>query len=85
VPRLEQFPGPATDIIRFGDLDPQGSVANGEQRAASSEWFLARLLAIRHTLLAIRHSLFALLGLPLRDTDAQPVERVGHLDLAGEA
>jgi acyl-CoA thioester hydrolase len=28
VPRLEQFPGRATDIIRFGDLDPQGHVNN---------------------------------------------------------
>ena len=28
VPRLEQFPGQATDIIRFGDLDPQGHVNN---------------------------------------------------------
>ncbi len=28
VPRQEQFPGQATDIIRFGDLDPQGHVNN---------------------------------------------------------
>jgi acyl-CoA thioester hydrolase len=28
VPRLEQFPGQATDTIRFGDLDPQGHVNN---------------------------------------------------------
>ena len=28
VPRLEQFPGRADDIIRFGDLDPQGHVNN---------------------------------------------------------
>lgn len=28
VPRLEQFPGRATDTIRFGDLDPQGHVNN---------------------------------------------------------
>ena len=26
VPRLEQFPGRASDLIRFGDLDPQGHV-----------------------------------------------------------
>ena len=26
VPRQEQFPGQATDTIRFGDLDPQGHV-----------------------------------------------------------
>jgi acyl-CoA thioester hydrolase len=28
VPRLEQFPGQTADIIRFGDLDPQGHVNN---------------------------------------------------------
>jgi acyl-CoA thioester hydrolase len=28
VPRQEQFPGQATDTIRFGDLDPQGHVNN---------------------------------------------------------
>ena len=28
LPRLEQFPGRAGDIIRFGDLDPQGHVNN---------------------------------------------------------
>ena len=28
VPRLEQFPGRASDLIRFGDLDPQGHVNN---------------------------------------------------------
>jgi acyl-CoA thioester hydrolase len=28
VPRLEQFPGQTGDIIRFGDLDPQGHVNN---------------------------------------------------------
>ena len=28
VPRLEQFPGQTRDIIRFGDLDPQGHVNN---------------------------------------------------------
>jgi acyl-CoA thioester hydrolase len=28
VPRLEQFPGRTGDIIRFGDLDPQGHVNN---------------------------------------------------------
>ena len=27
-PRLDQFPGRAHDIIRFGDLDPQGYVNN---------------------------------------------------------
>jgi len=28
VPRLEQFPGRVGDLIRFGDLDPQGHVNN---------------------------------------------------------
>lgn len=28
LPRLEQFPGRTGDIIRFGDLDPQGHVNN---------------------------------------------------------
>jgi len=28
LPRLEQFPGQTGDIIRFGDLDPQGHVNN---------------------------------------------------------
>jgi acyl-CoA thioester hydrolase len=28
LPRLEQFPGQTRDIIRFGDLDPQGHVNN---------------------------------------------------------
>jgi acyl-CoA thioester hydrolase len=28
VPQQEQFPGQATDTIRFGDLDPQGHVNN---------------------------------------------------------
>jgi acyl-CoA thioester hydrolase len=28
VPRLDQFPGQTRDIIRFGDLDPQGHVNN---------------------------------------------------------
>jgi acyl-CoA thioester hydrolase len=28
VPQIGQFPGRATDIIRFGDLDPQGHVNN---------------------------------------------------------
>jgi acyl-CoA thioester hydrolase len=28
LPRIEQFPGRANDIIRFGDLDPQGHVNN---------------------------------------------------------
>ena len=28
LPRLGQFPGRASDIIRFGDLDPQGHVNN---------------------------------------------------------
>ena len=28
LPRLEQFPSRAPDIIRFGDLDPQGHVNN---------------------------------------------------------
>jgi len=28
VPRLEHFPGQTRDIIRFGDLDPQGHVNN---------------------------------------------------------
>jgi acyl-CoA thioester hydrolase len=28
VPTLEQFPGRTDDIIRFGDLDPQGHVNN---------------------------------------------------------
>ena len=28
LPKLEQFPGRTTDIIRFGDLDPQGHVNN---------------------------------------------------------
>jgi acyl-CoA thioester hydrolase len=28
LPRIEQFPGRATDLIRFGDLDPQGHVNN---------------------------------------------------------
>ena len=28
LPRLEQFPGRTSDIIRFGDLDPQGHVNN---------------------------------------------------------
>jgi acyl-CoA thioester hydrolase len=28
IPRLEDFPGRAGDVIRFGDLDPQGHVNN---------------------------------------------------------
>ena len=28
LPRLEQFPGQTGDMIRFGDLDPQGHVNN---------------------------------------------------------
>jgi acyl-CoA thioester hydrolase len=28
LPRLEQFPGQTPDIIRYGDLDPQGHVNN---------------------------------------------------------
>ena len=28
LPRLEDFPGHTTDMIRFGDLDPQGHVNN---------------------------------------------------------
>ena len=28
LPRLEQFPGRTGDVIRFGDLDPQGHVNN---------------------------------------------------------
>jgi acyl-CoA thioester hydrolase len=28
LPRLEQFPGRTSDVIRFGDLDPQGHVNN---------------------------------------------------------
>ena len=28
VPRLEQFPGQTRDVIRYGDLDPQGHVNN---------------------------------------------------------
>jgi acyl-CoA thioester hydrolase len=28
LPRLEQFPGRTSDMIRFGDLDPQGHVNN---------------------------------------------------------
>ena len=28
LPRLEEFPGRSADIIRFGDLDPQGHVNN---------------------------------------------------------
>ena len=28
VPTLEQFPGRTADIVRFGDLDPQGHVNN---------------------------------------------------------
>ena len=28
LPRLEQFPGQARDVIRYGDLDPQGHVNN---------------------------------------------------------
>ena len=28
LPRLEDFPGQASDLIRFGDLDPQGHVNN---------------------------------------------------------
>ena len=28
LPRLEQFPGRTADVIRFGDLDPQGHVNN---------------------------------------------------------
>ncbi len=28
VPRLEQFPGQTRDLIRYGDLDPQGHVNN---------------------------------------------------------
>jgi acyl-CoA thioester hydrolase len=28
VPRLEQFPGQTRDMIRYGDLDPQGHVNN---------------------------------------------------------
>ena len=28
LPKLEQFPGQTRDIIRFGDLDPQGHVNN---------------------------------------------------------
>jgi acyl-CoA thioester hydrolase len=28
LPRLEQFPGRVGDVIRFGDLDPQGHVNN---------------------------------------------------------
>ena len=28
LPKLEQFPGRASDTIRFGDLDPQGHVNN---------------------------------------------------------
>ena len=28
LPRLEQFPGRVGDLIRFGDLDPQGHVNN---------------------------------------------------------
>ena len=28
LPKLEQFPGRTADIIRFGDLDPQGHVNN---------------------------------------------------------
>ena len=28
LPTLEQFPGRTTDVIRFGDLDPQGHVNN---------------------------------------------------------
>ena len=28
LPKLEQFPGRTADVIRFGDLDPQGHVNN---------------------------------------------------------
>jgi acyl-CoA thioester hydrolase len=28
LPKLEQFPGRTSDVIRFGDLDPQGHVNN---------------------------------------------------------
>ena len=55
LPRLEDFPGQTSDIIRFGDLDPQGHVNN---TVFATFFETGRVMFLREPGNALRNALY---------------------------